>query len=218
VNYRLAAAGVPPSPPIAGRLLRATIIAVTTACADGSDSDQYAGTPTAVDDTVLVFPSGERFVSGLYAVTYLGRLDETGGAPVLILGGVECGACDAPPSVLLRAPAEGRVRAFNQTLGWFPYPGRIRNYPDTTVIVRETRLFWGRCAEDAEPGVVEYGAELAGGRKVRESVRSIQIRGGALVEDDPGSAGVQRMLEETLELVAKGACREVPARDRYVDP
>jgi hypothetical protein len=185
-------------------------------CANRRALDEYAGTPTVVNDTVLRFPGGAEFISGLHAVEYLGRVEGEGGTAFLVVGGVECSYCDAPPSVLVRSPAAGRVRTFRGTPGLFPYPGRIRSWPDTTVLVRETRVFWGRCAYEGPPIVVEHSTDYAGNQPMRHTIS------GVILDRDSVRAAVGEthlpQIWEVVDRVNARRCHEVPPRHRFVDP
>ena len=188
---------------------------VLAACTEKSEWRRYVGVPTA-HDTILVFPGGDTLAPGLHQLHYLGRLDVPGGSSFFVVRGIECGDCGASPTILIRSPSAGKAVIRTDLAGWYPYPGRIHDYPDTTVVLSESRLFWGQCVASTLRGVVRYTTEYLDGRPVRTLVRETVVLRDSLVDTDPVENST--FIEVTLDRVLSGRCHEVPPRHRPRDP
>jgi hypothetical protein len=202
-------------------VLVALVATMLAACGEKPETPEkpgvvrYAGVP-AVQDTMLVFTSGDTVVPGLRQMHYLGRFDVPGGSSFFVVGGVECADCDASPTVLIRSPTAGKAVIRSELAGWYPYPGRIYDYPDTTVVLSDSRLFWGQCIASTLRGVVRYSTEYLDGRPVRTLVRETVVMRDSLIDLDP--VDNPTFIEVTRERVFAGRCHEVPPRHRPRDP
>ena len=177
---------------------------------------EFSGQPVVQDDTLLRFPGGGEFASGLYSVGYVGQLPASTKAPFIVLEGIECTDCDAPSAVLMRSPSDGRIRSFRNLPGWYAYPGRVVDLDDTTKVLVESRLFWGECLEGRLAGLVQYATEFTAGTAAPQLLRTTEIRRDSLVTSEQMARPAD--LESTLNLVAEGRCREIPPRHRLSDP
>ena len=178
----------------------------------------YAGTPSVEGDTLLRFPSGAAYVSGMRSeLSYLGQIPDGDRGPFVLVAGVECEGCDAGLSVLLRSVRDPAFisgdTSTERSAGWYAYPGRILHFDDGAPII-DSRLYWGRCLPDRAPGVVQFATDFdSAGRQVRSLVRITEIRRGRLVDDSilqspPTPSAVQPALRA-------GTCREVAPREQH---
>ena len=171
----------------------------------------WAGEPTVVPgDTALRFPSGAVFAPGFYMVRYIGRLPAREKAPFLLMEGVECTDCDAPPSVFLRSPSDGPAKPDTLLKGWFAYPGPIREW-ESKALLSDSRLFWGRCLPSGAAGLVQFSTDSAG-RSELTRVGVAEVRGDTIVEWRASLAEVP--LAGVVARVRAGECREVPSREQ----
>ena len=93
---------------------------------------------------------------------------------------------------------------------------RIGLQADTTVVLSDSRLFWGQCIASTLRGVVRYSTEYLDGRPVRTLVRETVVQADSLVDTDP--VDNPTLIEMTLERVYSGRCQEVPPHHRPRDP
>ena len=199
---------------------RAVLVAAATVLAAGCDraagAGRYTGIPTVIGDT-LRYPDGSAYVSGFTNIEYIGSLPAATRAPFVIIAGHECDDCDAPPSVLMRSPADGPVRRLAGLAGWHPYPGRVIAYNEDSAVLSYSRLFWGLCLPERPPGLVEYRTEYSRGSS--EPYRQVQI-----TEIDGDSligwrrVATTRLLATTLVQVQAKECAEIPQRDIPAPP
>jgi hypothetical protein len=200
--------------------LRVVLAAIATAAWTGCDrraAADYAGVPVVVGDTVLRFPSGAQYVSGFRNVEYIGAIPAERKAPFIIIAGHECGECDAPPSVLMRSPSDGRVRELAGLPGWHPYPGRVIAYNEDSTVVSHSRLFWGHCLPERPPGLAEFRTEFVrSGAEPERSVLITEIEGDSLIAWR--RVATTRLLASTLVQVQAKECAEIPQRDIPAPP
>ena len=194
------------------RLVVGLSVMIAAACQRSSDGP-YAGTPSVEGDTLLRFPSGEAYVSGLRSsLAYLGRIPDQIRGPYLVVAGVECEDCDATLSVLLRSARDSAFTQGGRHAGWYAYPGRIDSY-ELDGLIMDSRLFWGRCLPGRGPGLVQFATEFdSTGTQRRKLVRVSEIRGASITDDSivlspPAPSAVE-------PAVRAGTCREVPPREQ----
>lgn len=195
----------------------ALLCVLMAACTREHAATGYSGIPELVGDTLLRFPDGSEYVSGFRHVEFVGAIPAERKAPFIIIAGNECDACDAPPSVLMRSPSDGRVRDLSHVPGWHPYPGRVIAYNEDSVVVSQSRLFWGRCVPERPPGIVEFRTDFArdGAEPLRE-VHITEIEADSLLEWRRDAT--VRLLATTLVQVQARVCAEVPPRDMPAPP
>jgi hypothetical protein len=199
-----------------GPLTIAAAICISVVACTGEGRTPRYQDPLVAEDSFLIFRSGDTLVPGLRRMLYLGRMDIPGEAPFFLVAGAECSECDAPPTVLLRSAAAGKAEIRRDLPGWYSYPGRIHGYPDTTVTLSDSRLFWGQCVQGTGYGLVQYLTEYTNGTPARSTVQETRVVGDSLVNTGPLENPT--LIEMTLERVRSGRCKEVPPRNRPGDP
>lgn len=179
----------------------------------------YAGVPEVLEDSMLRFPGGATYAPRVYGLRYVATMRDAGGAPVLLVSGAECNACDAPRLVYLRAPGRPLPPPETDTLGVFAHPGLEVDYTDGETPLTATTLFYGECLDGRGPAVLQFATvyddsgtptlppkltayltELA-----RDGLRDSELK------PRPDSAAV-------LTAVAAGLCREVPGEKQLSPP
>jgi hypothetical protein len=214
-------------------LLAAVALALAAACGSAAERpradtsgaapaarppDPYAGEPRVADDTTLEYPGGARYVSGFRYIRYHGRLPAATKAPFVVLSGIECSACDANPSILVRSPSDGPVRPGIRFPGHFPYPGVFTQYdPDQEGrVLARWRLFIGDCLPGVRAGVAQFATEYAAGGGSSRHVRVAEVVGDSLVERE--LAAPLPTPDSALARVRAGVCREVPGDTLQSEP
>ena len=187
-------------------LLAPAIVVVWMGCGELRRAD-YTGVPTVVADTLLRYPSGAEIVTGMSQLTYIGSIPAETQPPFLIVAGSDCADCNAIPSVFLWSPTEGR----SWERGTFLHPGRIISGHDGHTVLSESRLFWGGCADNKEPGMVQFLTEYGDGELApARQVIVVEVIGDTLAESriraDPRAIGY------TLSRVQDRVCFEIPRR------
>ena len=197
--------------------LAMALAAIMSGCDRPGKAAGFAGTPVVVGDTLLRFPDGSEYVSGFRNVEYIGAISGEHKSPFIIIAGHECTECDAPPSVLMRSPADGPVRDFSGLPGWHRYPGRVIAVDSDSAVIAHSRLFWGRCLPERPPGLIEYRTEFAVDRtEPQREVLITEIEGDSLLEWR--RVATSRLLATTLVQVQAKQCTEVPQRDIPAPP
>lgn len=172
--------------------------------------------PPPVDERWGVVPlvDGSRFQTTLYDLTVIGRLRTTAKQPYYLLAGRGCMDCDANIALYLHSPSDGPMGVEGEQAR-FPYPGHEMFYEDSTPLY-EARTFFGDCAAAYRNAVLWFQQAPDVDGRWRASVRIAQVRNDSLIQATLLSGGPS--LEEAIDAVAQGRCREVPGLDRTSEP
>jgi hypothetical protein len=169
---------------------------------------------TCFGDSLLV-SSGTKACAWLDEAELLGELVGATTDTFLLVLGRGCTDCDAIPQVLLRRIGAPQLRWSAPIPGDFVPPGDISSSDDSSRIVARIRLFFGECVVEPGPEVVQV--DLAA-----PSVGdSLMITVGRLTvpEVTTDSLRVPRsVLSQIDQQVTRGACHEVPRRNRQQEP
>lgn len=182
----------------------------------GRSDERYVGPPEIVGDTLLRFTGGAEYAPGFRNISYIGQIPASTKAPFIIIRGVECAFCDAPPTLLMRSPSDEPVTNLRSEPGWYPYPGRIVAAGDTTVRLSEGRVFWGDCLPGEPAVLLYYNTEFVDDEPARREVRATFVRGDSLIESDDSIPWTS--MEAVSRKVGSGECHEVARDDRLGDP
>lgn len=133
----------------------------------------------------------------------------------LLVSGWNCTDCDAEQEIILRKRGVGRSAWRETSAGDFSVPGIVTDYQDESVVVADTRLFWGVCSDAAAPVVIQV-----------DSLRKVGADSVWLVVAQPSGDSVagrdavepRSTLTGILARVAGGDCHEVPRRNRSSTP
>lgn len=173
--------------------------------------ERSAATPTVVRDSVLALPGGTEYVPGPRQLRYHGTLTSPAGATFFVLSGFECDDCDALRSVHILRPSE-RLNLQNERQPGFAYPGTVHDADGMRV--SWSRLFVGRCSEDASVIAVQVASVLNshgrwenGSVLVRSTADALRITVGPYVAT---------LTEVALQRVRTGQCQEIPADNRQI--
>ncbi|HUF27875.1 MAG TPA: hypothetical protein VMM18_12945 [Gemmatimonadaceae bacterium] len=177
----------------------------------GAEAERFAGTPEVVDDSVLLFPSGARYATGLRSVRYHDALASAGGAPFVVLSGVALEEPGEERIVVVARPEEPGASSGAERRVVFPYPGRQVDPSSPDSVQADIRLFVGECVYGGYGGVVQV--TTTADTAATETVVANQIAGDSL-ELATGEAAPS--LSDVLAAVEQGRCREIPRLDRAV--
>ena len=163
---------------------------------------------------VVSLADGSQFQTTLYDLTVIGRLRTTQKQPYYLLAGRGCLDCDANLALYVHSPSDGPMGIEGEQTR-MPYPGHEVFYEDSTPLY-EARTFFGDCAAAYPNAVLWFERQLDVDRRWRASVRVVQVRDDSLALATLETGGPA--LEEAVDAVARGRCREVPGRDRASEP
>jgi hypothetical protein len=177
------------------------------------DAGPYAGTPEVLGDSMLRFARGAVYAPRVYGLEYLATMRDARGAPVLVLSGAECYACDAPRAVYFRAPDRALPPSHADTVAVYAYPGRVKDYENGKLVFLST-LFFGECLEGRAPVALQYATTFDGPAPT-PSANVTELAADGFRDRHrvarPDSAAV-------LSRVAAGRCREVPPAEQFSGP
>ena len=184
------------------------IVTIVTNTGCDASASPHRGTPVVVDDTLLRYPDSSTFAPGLHDLRFIGQLPAESRAPFVVVAGRDCNDCDAPPVVIVRAPADGPLRNPDEFRSVHPYPGRPIGAGDS-VARTYSRLFWGDCLPQRPPGVVSYRTDFgAPGDEPLREMRITEVHGDSVL--DWRMVPEVRILAATLLQVRARRCAEVP--------
>lgn len=193
------------------------------------DADPWSVTEVldgAERPAVIRFASGDEFATTLFEVRVLGQIPRAGAAaPYLVLAGRSCHDCDANLSIYVHSPADGPMQgAANEER--YGYPGTVIEWepevPSDTIASR-TRFFLGDCMPALNVAAIWFTEERTAPAELVPSVFALFLEKGKL---EPGNFALPLSdsgpkftgLDEVLEQVAEGTCREIPGIEQLREP
>jgi hypothetical protein len=164
------------------------------------------------DSATLHFQNDVRFETGLYDLEYFGQVQRHGGMPWLIMAGRHCHECDAELALYVHSPTDGPLISEGGANARY-HPGRILD-GETGQPWYEGRTFFGEVLSQTG-GVIWYERVLHADGTVQEVTTLLDLDGERPVEMEFMD---QDRLPQTLELMSRGLCQEIPGRDQVAAP
>lgn len=183
----------------------AVLLFLCVGCTPEPTADRFAGTPEVVDDSVLAFPGGARYVPGLRALHYHDQIPGTDGVPFVVVSGLDEeaeGATDRAVFVL----RPDRPREVQTGRSIFAYPSTHGERLDGDTVAAESRLFVGTCAYGGVNGVVQV-VTTYDAPEPQQAVVATEVHADTLV--DIVDASATPTLRDVLAMVELGRCREL---------
>jgi hypothetical protein len=165
--------------------------------------------------SIVQFANGVRLESDLVGMRYIGQLPTHSKAPYLIFSARGCDACDMNIAIYILSPTAG---SFNRAAKGkrYDYPGRLFTFGPNKKIIRESRLFIGKCLAGRGPIAVWFIKSTSPAGTWEDSAYVAEVK------DDRLSSGFLRpplpKLDELLSLAQSGQCREVEGQDLTEEP
>ncbi|HVW15103.1 MAG TPA: hypothetical protein VHB54_14830 [Mucilaginibacter sp.] len=156
-----------------------------------------------VDGKYLKFKYGKSYNSGLYDLKYIGQVSNNDKAPFLIYSGRDCKECDANVSVYIHSPANGHMNVQNGE-NRYQLPGTEKDY-ESGMPIFYSRCFFGQVLPGVK-GIIWYQKELTAKNTWQNSTFVVNLNSGTKREST--LKGIEK-LKLTLQLLAKGSCKEV---------
>ncbi len=161
--------------------------------------------------TVIHFPNGRTFHTGLFQVTFWGLL-ATSRTPYLVLSGRGCTGCDANISVYILSPTgppseEGTARRF-----WIS--GHETDL-ETRKLIRTSRGFVGRCLPASSDAFVSYDSILDGAGNWHSGLFIASVVADTIAEE---LRTPPPPIAATIALVRSRHCRAIPAINQSSEP
>lgn len=151
----------------------------------------------------------------MHSAELLGEFAASPGDTFLVVAGSECTDCDAQTMVFVRALRAGPIARDSLGTAMFAYPGRVTDLFDSTVVVADTRLYWGACLSGRRPGLVQFVLPDSATQPGRVTVNVAEAAGGVVRESQFGWP-----LDSLFALrrVLRSGCTELAPRDRASEP
>ncbi len=165
-----------------------------------------------IDSSTIHFRDGMVFQTDLYDLEHVGQVQRHGGMPWLILSGRYCLDCEAGLALYIHSPSDGPLVS-ELGLNARYYPGRIVD-GETGEPWYEGRTFYGEVLAETG-GVIWYERIMHADGTVQEVTTLLDLDGEVPVEQQFLD---QSRLPRTLELMARGLCREIPGVDQTEAP
>gem|GEM_PF-4885840 len=154
----------------------------------------------------IIFNNGVKLETDLVEIDYIGQLP-AGDMPFLILSARGCDQCDMNTSIYLLQPTP---EAFKDAGGGtrYTYPGELTALGTEDETIGESRFFWGKCLADRQESAVWFARDKTGSGGWENSVYAAGAVDGKLT----GKTFSKPLppIEDTLKLVEKNQCRELP--------
>lgn len=166
-----------------------------------------------VDSNKLVFKDGKVFETELFNLQYIGQIPVEGQAPFLIFSGVDCDQCDANDCIYIHSPDEGKL-SVGHGQNCYSFPGRETDYETNSKLLYEGRAFYGEVLAKVK-GVIWFQKTLLENEQWKSIVFLTDVSGKSKIDmllTDNGQ------LNQTLSLMKKGLCKEIPGREYSSEP
>jgi hypothetical protein len=181
---------------------------------DPISRESSAGVKSSIG-SIIQFANGVRLESDLVEMHYIGQLPIHSKAPYLIFSARSCDACDMNTAIYILSPSDGSFKRATQGKR-YDYPGRLLAFGPDKKIVRESRLFIGKCLPGRGPIAVWFIKSKSTAGTWVDSAYVVEGKGDRL------SSGFLRpplpKLDETSSLVQSGQCHEVAGQDLTGEP
>ena len=164
------------------------------------------------DSSKLVFKGGKSFDTKLFNLKYIGQIPIENKPPFLIFSGVDCNECDANACIYIHSPSD-KVFSVGQGQNCYLYPGKQNDY-ETNALIYDARTFYGQVLNGIK-GVIWYQKELSVDGKWKSSIFLAKIIGETKIDTVLNENG---QLKETISLMNKGLCKEIPGITTTSEP
>lgn len=165
-----------------------------------------------VKDSIIVFKNGQTINTKLFDLQFIGQIPVANKAPYFIFSGRDCNECDANISIYIHSPSDGQLKV-EYGENRYQYPGTEKDY-ETDSVLYISRAFYGQVLENIN-GVIWYANHLLENGKMGRFVFLSHIENGSLKDttyDDNGG------LNQTINLMKKGFCKEIAGRQYSSEP
>jgi hypothetical protein len=177
--------------------------------AESSNSSNW--TFDKIQGSKLVFKDAMSFETNLFELEYIGHVQIERKAPYLIFSGRDCNVCDANISIYIHSPDDGHLIVANGQ-NRYQYPGTEKYYENDS-IVYQSRAFYGQILNDTE-GVIWYENRLTEDGKMARLIYLVRLGN---VKQDTSFTDDGR-LDETINLLKQGLCKEIKGRNFTSEP
>jgi hypothetical protein len=157
-----------------------------------------------IEGNKLYFKNGEQLKTSLYELKYIGQVPNGNKAPFLILSGRDCDECDANISIYIFSPADGPLKVENGENS-YSLPGTERDLEDKNILFK-ARAFYGLVLSNIK-GVIWYQNQLMENGTWKKSIFLVNLNHPDKKEISMKDTG---QLQETLNLLKQGLCKEIP--------
>ena len=152
----------------------------------------------------LYFKNGKQFKTSLYELKYIGQVPNGNKAPFLILSGRDCDECDANISIYICSPADGPLKVESGENS-YSLPGTERDLEDKNILFK-ARAFYGLVLSNIK-GVIWYQNQLMENGTWKKSIFLVNLNHPDKKEISMKDTG---QLQETLNMLKHGLCKEIP--------
>jgi len=152
----------------------------------------------------LYFKNGKQFKTSLYELKYIGQVPNGNKAPFLILSGRDCDECDANISIYICSPADGPLKVESGENS-YSLPGTERDLEDKNILFK-ARAFYGLVLSNIK-GVIWYQNQLMENGTWKKSIFLVNLNHPDKKEISMKDTG---QLQETLNMLKQGLCKEIP--------
>ncbi|MBI2069148.1 MAG: hypothetical protein HYT79_00980 [Elusimicrobia bacterium] len=166
--------------------------------------------PKAIEGGALVFKNGQRLVTPLRGLSFVGCLASKTKMPYLLLFGRECDECDDPGGLWLH-PLNDPWPEDSKKLRRFSYPGKSFDLNSDNKLMEKTRVFFGHCFQDGAEGFILFSDYVF---EKTKQVYWVKI-------DKSGNTTQKRYVKnlpdinKILQKVVNKTCHEIPGKDQY---
>ena len=157
-----------------------------------------------IEGNKLYFKNGKQFKTSLYELKYIGQVPNGNKAPFLILSARDCDECDANSSIYICSPADGPLRVASGENS-YSLPGTERDLEDKNILFK-ARAFYGLVLSNIK-GVIWYQNQLMENGTWKKSIFLVNLNHPYKKEISMKDKG---QLQETLNLLKQGLCKEIP--------
>jgi hypothetical protein len=163
----------------------------------------------------IYFENGIQAKSDLIGMRYIDQLPVAGAPPFLIFSGRGCDKCDMNTSIYILSPTDGSLIKAAKSRR-YPFPGKVFAFGPAHTLIRVSRLFIGNCSQGRGPIAVWFINSKLNSDKWEKSVFIAEVKNGILMSKFlvPPLPDIN----ETLQLLHKHQCYEIPGKDMVEEP
>lgn len=163
--------------------------------------------PAKVEDGKINFENQPSMQIGIYDIKYIDQISIDEKAPFFIMSGRDCKNCDHEIGLYIHSPRNGTLET-DSGKNKYQYP-RIERNRITDSLIYSSRTFYGEVLPGVR-GLVWYETAVSDNGKLVKMVYISEIIKGKLEDRRKEDLG---QLQNTLELMKEGKCREIPQRE-----
>jgi hypothetical protein len=165
-----------------------------------------------VTGSIIKFRNGTVFDTHLYNCKYIGQVPNDNTSPFLIVSGTDCDECDENISIYIHSPSNGQLKVENGE-NRYQMPGTERDF-ETKQLLYKARAFYGEVLPHTR-GVLWYQEQLMENNSWRRSLYLVSLIHGVKQENELKDRG---RLQQTLELLKQGRCKEITGTNYLSEP